>query len=117
MRFIKSIFSYTDYRCYLNDYYCYNKQNTPGFSFQSMSIDAGFISNSNIVEIINGHKTLSFKRVFNVATSMGLGGKEIEYFENMVKYSLAKSDSEKNHYYNLLESVSFENKSQNLNHS
>ena len=47
--------------------------------------------------VIKGRRKLSQPMVVKFAKAMGLGEREYDYFENLVKFSQAKTMAEKNH--------------------
>jgi uncharacterized protein (TIGR02147 family) len=97
------IFTYSDSRLFLKDYYDEQKKAHPSFSYQFFANKAGLKSKTFIYKVITGQKTLSKGAVFAVAQAMGLKKKEIEYFEAMVHFSQAKSEREREFYFNHLQ--------------
>ncbi len=98
------IFTYSDSRLFLKDYYDERKKTKPSFSYQNFANKAGLKSKTFIYRVITGQKTLSKSAVFGVAQAMGLKKREIEYFEAMVNFTQAKSDREREFYFNHMQS-------------
>jgi len=97
------IFTYSDSRLFLKDYYDEQKKAQPSFSYQYFANKAGLKSKTFIYKVITGQKTLSKGAVFAVAQAMGLKKKETEYFEAMVHFTQAKSEREREFYFNHLQ--------------
>jgi uncharacterized protein (TIGR02147 family) len=98
------IFTYSDSRLFLKDYYDERKKAQSSFSYQYFADKAGLKSKTFIYRVIRGQKTLSKSAVFAVAQAVGLSKRETEYFETMVNFTQAKSDPEREFYFNHLQS-------------
>jgi len=61
------VFSYTNYRKLMKDFYEGKKQENTGFSYQVFSRMAGFKTKSYLIEVVSGKKQLSSNSVFLVA--------------------------------------------------
>ena len=84
---MKSIFSFTDYRDFLNEYYLRRKKEDPSFSYKRFS-DQSHIKSSNYIKmILSGERNLSQDKVFYIAKGMNLNYFETEYFEALTCYS------------------------------
>jgi uncharacterized protein (TIGR02147 family) len=97
MRLNLDIFTYSDYRTYLREYYNAAKEQVPGFSFQLWAQKAGFASPSFIKLIIEGRRELTGASAAKIARSVGLKGKEVTYFKRLAEYHRAQTISEKMH--------------------
>jgi uncharacterized protein (TIGR02147 family) len=97
------IFAYTDSRLFLKDYYEEQKKVLPLFSYQYFANRAGIKSKTFIYKVIAGQKALSKGAIFAVAQAIGLKKKETEYFEAMVHFSQAKTEREREFYFNHLQ--------------
>lgn len=97
------IFAYSDSRLFLKDYYAEQKKAHPSFSYQYFANKAGLKSKTFIYKVITGQKSLSKGAVFAVAQAMGLKKKETEYFEAMVHFTQAKTEREREFYFNHLQ--------------
>ena len=90
---MNTIFSYLDYQQFLRDYYEEKKKETFYFSYRFMGgkigLDAGFL-----VKVLQGKMHLSLKSVASIAKYFKFDSKETEYFETLVRYGRAVSESE-----------------------
>ncbi|MGM0462990.1 MAG: TIGR02147 family protein [Fibrobacterota bacterium] len=87
-----SIFLYSDYRKYMNDFFEEKKQTTYGFSYQYFANAAGFKSRGFVYRVMKGIKNLSPTSSYKVAKSMGLAKKEVDYFQALVDFNQAKDN-------------------------
>jgi uncharacterized protein (TIGR02147 family) len=99
------IFSYHDYRKFLADYYDEKKAIVPHFSYQNFSRKAGFSSKSFIFNVIKGKKTLSRASVVRLCSTMNMTKTESAYFENLVYFNQAINFTERNFYFEKLNTV------------
>ena len=99
---METIFSYTDYRKFLQDYYNDKKANTAYFSFRFFSQKAGFSSPSWLKFIINGERNLSPEATEKFIGALGLKSREAAYFKALVLFNQAKSEKEKQKHFNEL---------------
>ena len=97
------IFTYTDHRLFLKDYYDEKKRLQPSFSYQYFANRAGLKSKTFIYKVIAGQKALSKGAVFAVAQAMGQKKRETEYFEAMVNFTQARTEREREFYFNHLQ--------------
>ncbi len=97
------IFTYSDCRLFLKDYYEERKRVNPVFSYQQFANKAGFKSKSFVFNVISGTKTLSKSAVLAMAQAMGLKKRETEYFEAMVNFTQAKTGREREFYFGHLQ--------------
>ena len=97
------IFAYSDSRLFLKGYYAEQKKAQPSFSYQYFANKTGLKSKTFIYKVITGQKNLSKGAIFAVAQAMGLKKKEIEYFEAMVHFTQAKTEREREFYFNHLQ--------------
>jgi len=98
---MRSVFKYTNYRQYLQDYYESRKKKEK-ISYREMAENGGMKSNSYLIEVIDGIKNLSLKKTFALASSMGLVGEEISYFSSLVGHNDAREKLERKHYREML---------------
>ena len=85
---------YTDYRKYIQDYYDERKR-CSAFTWREFARNVGFSSAVYLKYVCEGKKNLSVSAAGSVASAMGLGGFEHEYFVLMVSYAHAKNDRAK----------------------
>jgi uncharacterized protein (TIGR02147 family) len=88
---------------FLKDYYDERKKVRPSFSYQYFADKAGIKSKTFIYKVIAGQKALSKSAIFAVAQAMGLKKKETEYFEAMVNFTQARTEREREFYFNHLQ--------------
>jgi uncharacterized protein (TIGR02147 family) len=96
---MNAVYSYSDYRQYLKDYYGENKATRPGFSYRLLAEKAGINSSSYFKFVIDGKRNLSKKTIIKVCLALKLKDKEAEYFESLVFFNQAKSAAEKSIYF------------------
>ncbi len=96
---MEKIYSYTNYRKFLSDYYQDKKQNTSFFSFRYFSKKAGFSSPSLLKFVINGERNLAPESVEKFIEALGLAKNEGAYFRALVNFNQAKSEKLKNRHY------------------
>lgn len=97
------VFSYLDYREFCRDYYLQQKSRDPQFSFRRFAEHAQ-IAGSYLKHIIDGERNLSPEMSIRFAQAMGLSGREIDYFENLVRFNQASLLEEKALYFERLRS-------------
>ena len=85
---------YTDYRKYIQDYYD-ERRRCSAFTWREFARNVGFSSAVYLKYVCEGKKNLSVSAAGSVASAMGLGGFEHEYFVLMVSYAHAKNDRAK----------------------
>jgi len=95
-----NIYTYNDSRRFLMDYYCEKKTAHPFFSYQLLANKAGFKSKTFIFKVIHGQKNLSKNAILSLAQAMDLKKKETEYFNALVNFTQAKSEREREFYFN-----------------
>lgn len=93
------IFSYTSYRLYLKDFYQYKKDLNPYFSYRMLASKVGFKSAGHFTQIVNGKTKISSHLLHNFSRFLKLKKREDEFFEILVKFDHAKTQEEKNFYY------------------
>jgi uncharacterized protein (TIGR02147 family) len=96
------VFNYLDYRKYLHDVYHDYKAKDAKFSFRYFSRQAGFKSSSVLKMAISGTRNLTAASAVKCAKALKLKGKELEYFESLVQFNQAKTDKEKDLYFQRL---------------
>jgi uncharacterized protein (TIGR02147 family) len=99
------IFTYTDYRTFLADYYCHHKAENPAFSYQLLSDKAGFSNRGFIFNVIAGKKNLSRSSAVKLSQALQLNPREADYFENLVSFNQAKNLRERNYFFDKLNAI------------
>lgn len=109
---MNSLFTYTDYRLYLKDFYNQKKSFNHRYSYQVMAQQMGFKSKGFIYRVIKGQKSLSAAGIASVSIGLGHGAEESLYFSVLVNFNQAKTAQEKDFYYKQL-NVKFDDSSAN----
>ena len=91
-----TVFDYSDYRKYLEDYYNEKKAENNAFSYQSLARKAGFNNRGFAYNIVNGKKNLSPANCHRISEALRHNKYEAEYFETLVAFNHAKDVKEKN---------------------
>lgn len=99
------IYSYYDYHKLLSDFYTEKKTSFPLFSYRFISQKVG-IDHALVVKIFQGNRHISARSIQAFATLLGLSKRKSEYFELMVMYGKAKTNSDIKHYFEKLLSFS-----------
>jgi uncharacterized protein (TIGR02147 family) len=89
------VFNYSDYRVFLKDYYESRKNSDPQFTYRYIAEHVGFKSAGHFTQILQGSINLSLAMAGNFAEFLGLGKKEAEYFELLIRFNQAKTHAEK----------------------
>ena len=96
-----NVFDYYDYRKFLRDSYEEMHSKNVKFSYRFIQnktgIDPGFL-----VKVFNGHKNLPEKAIPRFIKLLKLDERQAEYFTNLVFYGRAKSDIQKQNYFEKL---------------
>lgn len=90
-----NIYSFYNYREYLSALFNYNKALSPVFSHRYVVSKAGFKSPNSLKNVINGERHLSVEGAERFAAAFKIDEKEREFFVTMVKFNIAKTQSEK----------------------
>ena len=89
------IFTYSNYREYLKDYFEQEKKTKHFFSQRYFAQKAGFKSHTYTGRVIRGERNFSEDAIEKMLKGIGLSGKEAEYFTLLVHKNQSKSDEEK----------------------
>ena len=92
---ILNIYEYENYRTYLHDSFAVLKQRDAHFTQRFFAQKAGFGSHSFLPTVIKGKRNLSPKAVELVAGALNLSNRETSYFRELVGYTQARSESER----------------------
>ena len=93
------LFTYTDYRKFLKDYYEEQKARDAKFSHRYFTMKVGFSSSGYFSDVLSGKKNLSGAFMLKFAKALKFSREEEEYFLNLVQFNQAKSLEEKNRFY------------------
>ena len=96
-----AVFNYFDYQKYLGDYYEWRKREDSYFTYRFIASKVG-IDHAFIVKVFQGQKHLSLASAARFSELLKHNRREKEYFELLILFSRAKSDSETKHYFEKL---------------
>jgi uncharacterized protein (TIGR02147 family) len=99
------VYEYTNYRTFLKDFYLDKKEKKSSFSYQCFAQKAGFKSKASLANITTGRQSLSMSRIYEVARAAGLGKRETEYFDALVRFNEAKTVEEKEFHFARMRSL------------
>jgi uncharacterized protein (TIGR02147 family) len=102
----KPLFSYTDYRVFLADYFKEQKAKIRIFSFRYFSNKAGFKSRDFMYKVIRGQKNLSQSSIFMVSQAIGFNQRESGFFEALVGFNQAKHHKERDAHFAKMQALS-----------
>jgi uncharacterized protein (TIGR02147 family) len=97
-----NIFSYLDYREYLEDFYKQKKAENRVFSYQLFANSAGFKSKSFIKLVIDGKKNLTPESAVKLNNVLKLNEKSFSYFNDLIAFSQCRSIQERNYHFEKL---------------
>ncbi|MFH1761842.1 MAG: TIGR02147 family protein [bacterium] len=104
------VFTFTNYREYLKQYFEEQKKTCRRFSYQYFSDLAGFKNKSFIFRVVKGDKNLSRASIIKINQAIKHNQEESEYFENLVLFNQAKNVMESNYFYERLSSIKLRGK-------
>ena len=93
------LFSYTDYRRFLREYFAEKKQQNRAFSLKTLADRAGFKARDYLLRVMNGSRNLSQSGVCMLSQALRFSEKEANYFASLVGFNQAKSPKEKEFFY------------------
>ncbi len=91
-----SVYDYLDYRAFLKAHYESMKASSRNFSYRMFSSLAGFRSPNHLKLIMEGQRNLGLDSIPRVASAVGLEGREVEFFADLVSFDQAPNPLEKN---------------------
>jgi uncharacterized protein (TIGR02147 family) len=97
-----SPFAFDDFRAYLKAMFGYLKRTQRKFSYRYFSAQAGYASPNFLKLVIDGKRNLTMDSVNRFATALGLSPQEREGFEALVLLGQARTDADRNRYYDRL---------------
>jgi uncharacterized protein (TIGR02147 family) len=93
------IFDFENYRDYLKRYYEEKRKSNPQFSYQVFARIAGLKNKSFLHNIISGKKNLTKSHIAKLSQALKHTPEEAEYFENIIHYTQAPAENEKERSY------------------
>jgi uncharacterized protein (TIGR02147 family) len=97
-----NIFTYIDYREFLEDFYDEQKRVNKAFSYQYFANKAGFKSKSFIKLVIDGKKNLTNDSIQKLNNVLRLNEKAFSYFCDLVAFNQTRSIQQRNFYFEKL---------------
>ena len=95
---MKTVFSFVDYRDYLNSYYEAQKIINRGLSLSAFAKKAELKSGAYLKMILDGSRNLTTKNILGFAKATGLSYEETQYFEALVNLNQADNQMMKDYY-------------------
>lgn len=89
------VFSYTDYRKLVLDYFQARKAMPAGFSWREFAKECGYASPVYLKLVTEEKSNLSEVGVERVAAAIGLTGRELQYFRILVRFNQASASRDK----------------------
>jgi uncharacterized protein (TIGR02147 family) len=97
-----NLFTYIDYREFLEDFYDEQKTVNKAFSYQYFANKAGFKSKSFIKLVIDGKKNLTSDSIQKLNNVLKLKEKAFSYFCDLVAFNQTRSIQQRNFYFEKL---------------
>lgn len=97
-----SVFTYTDYRRYLREYYAWAKEHQRGFSHRAFMAKTGMSGPNYFKRVMEGAHNLTGNSIPKFASALGLSEPEAEYFRNLVYFNQAETLEDKDKYFGIL---------------
>jgi len=94
-----NIFTYTNYREYLKDYFSERKKHDPKFSHRWLAQKLELATSNFIMLVMQGKRNLNHTLCLKLSEVFKHSNKEAEYFEQMVNFMQAKTNKEKDIYF------------------
>lgn len=87
---MNSLFAYSDYRLYLQDWYAEKKQANTHFSFRLWAEKSGFKARDYLMRVMRGDRNLSLDGIEKLSEYFHFSEKQIEYFRALVAFNQAE---------------------------
>ncbi|OGR04053.1 MAG: hypothetical protein A2284_12290 [Deltaproteobacteria bacterium RIFOXYA12_FULL_61_11] len=107
---MEELYTYTNYRNYLRDFYYERKKTLEGYSFAQFSTEAGIGSPNYLKLVMDGKRNLSQKSIGNFARGLGLTPGKARYFEYLVLFNQAADEDERTTYFRKMRMVKLKNR-------
>ncbi len=92
---MESIFTYTDYRRYLTDFFAERKRLNKRFSLRMLAERSGFKARDYLMRVMRGDRNLSLEGSDKLSNFFHFSEKQSEYFRLLVQFNQAEAISEK----------------------
>lgn len=93
-----NIFSYQDYRVFLQEWFAHAKRTRRAMSYRWFAKSAGFHTSNFLLLVMQGKRNLTEESVKKCATALGFNKQEEDFFRNLVFFNQAKTNDEKHAY-------------------
>jgi uncharacterized protein (TIGR02147 family) len=100
-----SVFNYFNYQEFLKDFYREKKQQMPFFSYRLIAQSVGMDS-SYLIRVLNGTLHINTKKIPAFINTLKLSVQEAAYFEALVNFNKAKSESQRKIFFEKLFKIS-----------
>jgi uncharacterized protein (TIGR02147 family) len=94
-----NIYTFVDYRAFLSAILAHFKMTKRSFSLRNFAATAGFGSHSYLRMVIKGDRNLTPSSLIKICRALKLNSKAARYFETLVFYNQAASESDKDRYF------------------
>jgi uncharacterized protein (TIGR02147 family) len=92
---METVFSYTDYRLYLRDYFQEKKLANPSFSYRILAERSGFKARDYLMRVMNGQRNLSHTGADQLSKYFKFSEKQAEYFLTLIRFNQAETTQDK----------------------
>ena len=92
------IYQYSDYRAFLRDYFKEQKAANPAFSHQFFARKANIKSSGFVLHVMKHERNVTRPVLLNIACAIGLDPAQTEYFEDLMAFDQAKTQSDREFY-------------------
>jgi len=93
------IYQYSDYRAFLRDYFKEQKAANPAFSHQFFARKANIKSSGFVLHVMKSERNVTRPVLLNIARAIGLDPAQTEYFEDLMAFDQAKTQSDREFYF------------------
>jgi uncharacterized protein (TIGR02147 family) len=93
------VLQYSQYRQFLKDWLEERKQKDERFSLRAFAKEAGFSGHGHLRFILEGERNLTKRSLLKLVLALELPKEKARYLENLVFFNQAKTNPEKNHYF------------------
>ncbi len=92
------IYRYSDYRAFLRDYFNEQKTTNPAFSHQFFARKANIKSSGFVLHVMKHERNVTRPVLLNIARAIGLDPAQTEYFEDLMAFDQARTQSDREFY-------------------
>ncbi len=105
MKYLPSVYDYTDYRLYLQDYYSAKCRSNRTYSHRAMARELGFPSPNFLKLVMDGKRNVGLRSIDRLMNGLGLDDREQHYFSSLVFFCQAKTVAKKNYHLGVMSSL------------